>query len=264
MPTDTIKRERLMSEIPLLQENICREIREQGFTKLAAKDLCNLLGDTLPSAFTQHWDALHTSWAHLHRDAHLKDGGAYRQRRHSCFVQDIDAHSLIQTPHRAHWQPTVFNALHGGYDRMFEAIEPSVAQDTEFLKLISALGETFAHIHTARRWYIEAHQFRINTNGGIGRPTPEGAHRDGVDFVVVMMLGRHNVKGGETRVFNVDDSSGVRFVMQEPYTTILLNDERVIHETTPIQPEQPGLSDCWRDTLVLTYRERGFQSPEAM
>jgi hypothetical protein len=27
---------------------------------------------------------------------------------------------------------------------------------------------------------IEAHQFRIDTAEGIGRPTPEGAHRDGV------------------------------------------------------------------------------------
>ena len=253
-----------MAEITLLQENLSNKIRMQGFTKLAAEDLSQLVGDNNISVFTQHWNALHASWADLRRDNHLKDGGAYRQRRHSCFIQDIDAANIIQTPHRAHWQPTVFNALHGGYDRMFEPIDASVTADPSFLKLISVLGETFAQLHTARSWFIEAHQFRINTNGGIGRPTPEGAHRDGVDFVVVMMLGRHQVKGGETRVFNVNDSTGVRFVMQEPYTTILLNDERVIHETTPIQPEVPGMTDCWRDTLVLTYRAKGFQSPEAM
>jgi len=253
-----------MSENTLLQENLCSEIRKQGFTKLDARDLSSLTGAQQTSSFTQHWDTLHAYWADLRRDNHLKDGGAYRQRRHSCFIQNIDTGTMTQTPHRAHWQPTVFNALHGGYDRMFEAIDPKVATDSSFLTLMSVLGETFAQIHTARSWYIEAHQFRINTNGGIGRPTPEGAHRDGVDFVVVMMLGRHHVKGGETRVFNVNDSSGVRFVMQEPYTTILLNDERVIHETTPIQPEEPGMTDCWRDTLVLTYRAKGFQSPEAM
>ena len=28
-------------------------------------------------------------------------------------------------------------------------------------------------------WFVEAHQFRIDTLHGIGRPTPEGAHRDG-------------------------------------------------------------------------------------
>ncbi|MFX8160728.1 2OG-Fe dioxygenase family protein, partial [Acinetobacter baumannii] len=33
-----------------------------------------------------------------------------------------------------------------------------------------------------RPWFIEAHPFRIDTSDGIGRPTPEGAHRDGVDL----------------------------------------------------------------------------------
>jgi hypothetical protein len=38
-----------------------------------------------------------------------------------------------------------------------------------------------------------------------------------------------------------------------------LDDARVIHETTPILADgAPGA----RDTLVLTYRARGFQAPE--
>jgi hypothetical protein len=47
--------------------------------------------------------------------------------------------------------------------------------------------------------------------------------------------------------------------MEEPWSLLLLDDARVIHETTPIQPDgENGL----RDTLVLTYREQGFQSPQ--
>lgn len=250
-----------MSENTTIQSEVCAEILKQGFAKLDARALSCLVNAPDVTHFTQHWDDLHQSWFDLRRDTHLKDGGAYRQRRHSCFVQDLDAGAMTQTPHRAHWQPTVFNALHGGYDRMFEPIISHVTADQAFLKLLSTFGETFAHLHTTRQWFIEAHQFRINTHGGIGRPTPEGAHRDGVDFVVVMMLGRYQVKGGETRVFNVNDSTGVRFVMEEPYTAILLNDAKVIHETTPIQPAEPDQTDCWRDTLVLTYRAKGFQSP---
>ena len=206
--------------------------------------------------------ALQPLWAGLPPDAHLKDGGRYRRRRHACF--QVEGAVVRPMPHRPHWQPVEYNALHGGMQRLFDPMLPEVVEQPVWNLLLAWLGQVCSRLKGAQPWFVEAHQFRINTNGGIGRPTPEGAHRDGVDFVVVMMLGRHNVKGGETRVFNVDDSSGVRFVMQEPYTTILLNDERVIHETTPIQPEQPGLSDCWRDTLVLTYRARGFQSPEAM
>ncbi|MDE2371429.1 MAG: 2OG-Fe dioxygenase family protein, partial [Burkholderiales bacterium] len=109
-------------------------------------------------------------------------------------------------------------------------------------------------------WYVEAHAFRIDTEGGIGRPTPEGAHRDGVDLVAVLLVDRHNVRGGETRVFDAAGPQGVRFTLAEPWSALLLDDARVIHETTPIQPVQ-AQQPAWRDTLVLTYRSGGFQEP---
>jgi hypothetical protein len=68
------------------------------------------------------------------------------------------------------------------------------------------------------------------------------------------------VRGGETRVFEADGPHGMRFTLQEPWTALLMDDARVIHETTPIQPDgEPG----HRDTLVLTYRAAGFQAPAA-
>src|SRR5262249_43868639 len=121
-------------------------------------------------------------------------------------------------------------------------------------------GELFAQLEATPRWYIEAHQFRIDTAAGIGRPTPEGAHRDGVDFVAVILIGRRQVRGGETRGFDAQGPAGGRFTMEEPWTMLLMNDARGIHETTPIQAD--GAQGV-RDTLVLTYRARGFQEPEA-
>jgi hypothetical protein len=204
-------------------------------------------------------DVLRASWERLPRDAYLRDGGAYRARRHSCYVQSLAGGTLEPVPHRPHWQPTSYNALHGGLTRWFEPIEASVGDATAWRQLLGSLGELFAQLQPAPRWYIEAHQFRIDTEGGIGRPTPEGAHRDGVDFVAVILIARRHVRGGETRVFEAHGSSGVRFTMAEPWTMLLLDDARVIHETTPIQADAaPGA----RDTLVLTYRARGFQAPE--
>jgi hypothetical protein len=112
----------------------------------------------------------------------------------------------------------------------------------------------------ATTWFVEAHQFRIDTTDGIGRPTPEGAHRDGVDFVAVMLIGRHDIKGGETRVFEVNGPAGQRFTMTEPWTLLFLDDERVIHESTPIQPlNVEDFNASYRDTLVLTFRAKAFQ-----
>jgi hypothetical protein len=204
-------------------------------------------------------DTLRDTWERLPRDAYLRDGGHYRARRHGCFVQTPPAGLPEPVAHRAHWQPTAYNALHGGLSRWFEPLEAPFAAAPAWRQLVGSLGALFAEVHPVVRWHIEAHQFRIDTAGGIGRPTPEGAHRDGVDFVAVILVGRRHVRGGETRVFDACATSGVRFTMEQPWTMLLLNDARVIHETTPIQAEE-GVGV--RDTLVLTYRARGFQAPE--
>lgn len=201
-------------------------------------------------------DALHESWDRLPPDTFLKDGGRYRRRRHSCFV--VEGDRLRQVPHRAHWQPLEYNALHGGMQRWFEPMEPGVAASPLWQRLLVTLGGTASRLHGLRPWHVEAHPFRIDTTDGIGRPTPEGAHRDGVDLVAVFMLGRQGIKGGESRVFEADGPAGQRFTLTEPWSLLLLDDARVIHETTPIQPLVPGVLG-WRDTLVLTYRRNGFQ-----
>jgi hypothetical protein len=68
-------------------------------------------------------------------------------------------------------------------------------------RLLLALADVSSALKGAQPWFVEAHQFRIDTTDGIGRPTPEGAHRDGVDLVAVFLVGREGIKGGETRVF---------------------------------------------------------------
>ncbi len=227
-----------------------------GYARLPGPALAALAGIEL-----QDLDALRRSWESLPADAYLRDGGRYRSRRHSCFIQSLDPAELAAVPHRPHWQPTTYNALHGGIERWFEPIDTSVRSAHGWNRLLQALGLLFAQLSAVPRWYIEAHQFRIDTANGIGRPTPEGAHRDGVDFVAVILVERRNVKGGETHVFDASGPAGVRFTMAQPWSALLMDDTRVIHETTPIQAEG---RPAFRDTLVLTYRARGFQAKDSL
>jgi hypothetical protein len=248
-----------MFHIPTVQKPAAQGLSQDGLSLLSAADLITTL--ELTDDWAQRWASLVQAWHNLPPDAHLKDGGRYRQRRHACFVQDIAANTLTLTPNRAHWQPTDYNALHGGFERWFEPVEPAVAEDDAWTDLLSGFGKLFAQVHAVEHWFVEAHQFRIDTAGGVGRPTPEGAHRDGVNFVVVLLVARHGVKGGETRVFDANGPQGMRFVMREPLTALLLDDARVIHETTPIFPDHADGEQGYRDTLVLTYRAAGFQAP---
>jgi hypothetical protein len=228
-------------------------LTETGYAFFTPADLTSVLHVDVAQL-----NRLCDSWNGLPRDEYLRDGGRYRSRRHASFVQE--GSKLTLAPHRAHWQPTSYNALHGGMERWFEPIAPEVVNAPVWTKLLTSLGSLFAHIRPVERWFIEAHQFRIDTADGIGRPTPEGAHRDGVDFVALMLVRRQNIRGGETRVFDAHGPTGIRFTMEEPWSLLLMDDERVIHETTPIQPDgENGI----RDTLVLTYRAGGFQAPES-
>ena len=229
------------------------DLKSRGYAVLSASAVCDHAAQTWSSL-----QALQSFWAELPPDAYLKDGGRYRQRRHASF--EVTGQHVQLVPHRAHWQPLDYNALHGGMQRLFEPIEPGLLAQPAWSALLVWLGQLASALRGPQTWFSEAHQFRIDTRDGIGRPTPEGAHRDGVDLVAVFLVARHQIKGGETRVFDAHGTHGERFTLNEPWSVLLLDDARVIHETTPIQPlVQPA----FRDTLVVTLRAAGFQDQTA-
>jgi len=227
-------------------------LNQSGYALLDPPAVCRWTGTT-----ADELSELKEYWERLPPDPHLRDGGRYRRRRHSCFVIEGDA--LEAVAHRAHWQPLAYNALHGGMQRWFEPIEDDMLGHRAWRLLIKALALTCSGLHGHQRWYVEAHPFRIDTTDGIGRPTPEGAHRDGVDLVAIFMVNRHAIKGGESRVFDASGPNGLRFTLPGPWSLLLLDDHRVIHESTPIQPQRSEALG-WRDTLVVTLRGGGFQS----
>ena len=229
-------------------------VQQKGYGMLGAHSVAEWAGCSVDAL-----QALSPSWNNMPPDNYLKDGGRYRRRLHSSFV--FEHNNLSQVPHRAHWQSVDYNALHGGMERWFEPMLEATVNTPAWTQLLKAFAHTAAQVRGSpdTKWCIVAHQFRIDTTDGIGRPTPEGAHRDGVDFVAVFMVNRTDIKGGETRVFEANGPQGERFTLSEPWSLMLLDDTRVIHESTPIQPLAEG---GHRDTLVLTCRADKFQDAE--
>lgn len=227
-------------------------LESQGFGVLSPSGVATFLDMPLSAL-----DALKPDWDDLPPDNFLKDGGRYRRRRHSSFI--VDGEEIKQVAHRAHYQPLEYNALHGGMLRMFEPMKPEIVAQPVIRRLLQSIAQVCSTVKGVQPWYVEAHQFRIDTSTGIGRPTPEGAHRDGTDFVAILFAGRENIRGGESRIFEFNGRHGQRFTLTDKWTLLLLDDQRVIHESTPIQPAG---ENGHRDTLVLTFRAGGFLEPQ--
>ena len=94
---------------------------------------------------------------------YLRDGGRYRRRRHACFV--VGGDEVAPVPHRAHWQPVEYNALHGGIERWFEPIEPAVVAQPAWHALLRRAGP--ARVGAARRAAVVRR----------GAPVPHRHHR---------------------------------------------------------------------------------------
>jgi hypothetical protein len=243
-----------MSAALRLPENarvaLVETIRAEGFARIAGAEMAALIG-----ADAAALDRFAASWERLETDAFMADGGRYRRRRHANFTQAPGMPGARRNPHRAHFQATVHNALNGGVDRWFAPVEDAVAASAPVTALLGLGGEIGWSLKPGSTWFVEMHQFRIEAMAGApGYPTPEGVHHDGVDVVLIAMLARTNLRGGETLITDEAGVERARFTLRDRLDTALLDDARVMHGVTPVEPADPALPSC-RDVLVLTWKQ---------
>lgn len=230
--------------------------------QLDSAGFCFLTGAELRTdlaARARHWDAdwqrFAGSWGDLELDRYMADGGRYRRRRYATLSASPEGRILIEPP-QPHYQSLDYNRLNGGVARYFEPILDGVVAGPTMQAVVGYGLEMFAGLHAGSPAHIEVHQFRIEARlDAAGRPTPEGIHRDGVDFVLVMMVRRENVESGTTETFDLQGRHLAAFTLTDPGDTALVDDQRAMHGVTPIVPRDPS-KPAWRDVLVVTYRRR--------
>lgn len=209
-----------------------------------------LLGD----AALADWPAFAQSWDRLELDTYMGDGGRYRRRRYATLAAAAHSSDLRAQPHQPHYQSLDYNRLNGGIARHFAPVEEAVVAGPAMRAALSAGLAFFQALHPGRAAHIEVHQFRIEARAGsVGQPTPEGKHRDGVDFVLVMMVRRSNVASGTTEIFDTAGRRVDSFTLTEPGDMALVDDHRALHGVTPVSPVDAA-QPAWRDVLVATYR----------
>jgi hypothetical protein len=199
------------------------------------------------------WQRFAASWDDMPVDTYMADGGRYRRRRHAVFAAAGGA-AIRRQPHQPHYQSTDYNPLNGGIERWFEPVEDEIAAGPSLatiLRFCRALFERLAP--ETRAWHIETHQFRIEARSDIaGKPTPEGMHRDGVDFVLVLLIRRQNIRRGTTAIHDLERRHLGSFTLTDPCDAALVHDARVYHGVTPVEPVDPA-RPAYRDVLVVTF-----------
>jgi hypothetical protein len=201
------------------------------------------------------WESFAASWSSLELDTYMADGGRYRRRRHAVFAAQPGL-PIDRQAHQPHFQTLEYNPMHGGVARWFEPISNDVARGATLQTVLAfcrSLFETLAD--GAPPWRIEVHQFRIEARGGeAGRPTPEGLHRDGVDYVLVLLVSRRNIASGTTSIHSLDGRTLGEFTLSDPFDAALVDDSRVAHGVTPVEALDAS-QPAHRDVLVVTFKK---------
>jgi hypothetical protein len=226
------------------------ELARGGFAFVSAATMRPLLG---PATALSDWPHFVDSWNDLRLDAYLPDGHRYRRRRHATFSARAGREARPE-PHRPHCQSLEYNPLVGGIERWFEPIAPQIVAGPTLRHVLAFGCRFFGALRPDSDWHIECHQFRIEARRDApGLPTPEGVHRDGVDYVLVLLVSRSNIESGTTTVHDLDGKLLGSFTLAEAFDTALVDDARVKHGVTPVTAIDPGRS-AYRDVLVITFR----------
>lgn len=227
------------------------EVAREGFAFVDGERMRALLSTFggLPD-----WEAFAASWNDLAPDSYLARIGRHRRRRYAVFSTGVQG-PIRREPHQPHFQGLQYNHLQGDMERWFEPVLPEVGDSASLRTILKAARELFSGLapETAG-WRIELHQFRIEAGTGqAGQPTPEGMHRDGVDYVLVLLVDRCNIASGTTSIHAQDGRELGSFTLTRALDAALVDDARVYHGVTPVTALDET-APAHRDVLVATFR----------
>lgn len=225
------------------------QVSDDGFAFTGGEATRALLDATM----LDDWQAFADSWNRLEPDTYLAAHGRYRRRRHATF--SADGNAVRAEPHQPHFQSLAYNHLQGDIERLFAPVEPDIVEGRTLRGILRFCHAFFGALAPGvARWHVEVHQFRIEANASTaGEPTPEGSHRDGVDYVLVLLVDRTNIARGTTTIHDTAGRSLGDFTLARALDAAWIDDSRVLHGVTAVTPIDPDF-DAHRDVLVVTFR----------
>ncbi len=234
-------------------ERVSSALASNGFAYLRSEDWPQHHDDA------RAWASFAVSWNRLVPDPYMKPGDGFRHRRFGKFLVDARGATAIEPlDDLTFFQSTDVNSYAGGIERKFSPLERDV-RDSAILGATMRTCLQAIHgsgIEPPRRWRVYVHQFRIDCAPSVvGRPTPEGLHRDGHDFISLHLIERAQIDGGVSSVCDADRRPLLEVTLERPMDGFLIDDRALMHDVSPIRPSGDGPGH--RDMLVIDYNREG-------
>jgi hypothetical protein len=225
------------------------QLRTRGYSLVRSAELA------LEPAVRQHEAAFAAEWNNLELDNYLK-GARFRERRYGRYFYLPAQHDIRLLPHQPYYQSPNANRYAGGIHRIVAPLTESSVRNPLMNALIEfnysqfPVGDELG----SDPWEVACHQFRIVARPDeAGEPTPEGIHRDEIDFGAIHLMSRTNAEGGCSQVYDNDKVRVAEFCLESRMDTMFWADRDVLHAVTPMtvrDGSKPGI----RDILILGYK----------
>lgn len=230
-----------------MREKINTELGSQGYSYVSANEF------TIANASTADVVDMADEWNNLEVDNYLQNDASFRERRFGRFAYQPSSGRLTQLAHKPYFQAAKTNTYAGGMQRIVAPLTDRFARNPLLRELIS---QDFACFPTVdfdpdELWHVAVHLFRIiGREGEIGEPTPEGVHRDDIDFGAMHLISRSNAEGGLSRIHEEDHSVKAELCLERRLDTLFWADTNVLHSVTPIHPKDKN-ERAVRDILII-------------
>lgn len=183
--------------------------------------------------------ALSAHFATLPQDPYLPKGVRYKQMVR-CRLQDG---AIVEQPHAPLFQSSKINPVAGDVVRHYERFSR--------LDLVEGAVRRFAEICGIDQSYevlVQPHRVTCGRDNP-GQPAIEGFHRDGIDFMAIVCVSRHQIVGGTTQLVR-EPGQPIDLDHTLQVGEMLLADDRAwYHYTSEIQATgERG----FRDVLLLS------------
>jgi len=193
------------------------------------------------------------SYHNLPIDLKNKNGSPIRTRRYANYMIENDNFqnnlNIFYTGKNTFSQDV---DDHRKEERVFPLIEEKFIDDDFLLRLMVQCC-SLDHLKGNKYYDISVHQVRQICYPGVeSHNSPEGIHKDGVDYIVsALVMNRYNIDGGESIVYDDKNKNKIYNTTLEKGEGIFQDDKRLWHYVTPVTTNNNYIGIGIRDILGL-------------